>query len=594
MAETKAVVVEDGATPVALCEEGRVGRAVQERLLVEAGDYAVTHGLMIAPKDNAGRHGRARRYAVAPCSLVPTAFPRAAFELGRASQRAWLDLLDAVARDRDFLTTSLASTCTVDEFTANLMSVYDAAYAAKPQAYTEGTVFAIVRNDYMLHQPEGRAFKDCGIRHVEANTIAASLGALSTIISRMHRTLLQRVLRVPASVLDSHMPPIHVTSSLADGFKAAHDHYVADHRTDGKHPVVVAMIVQPNEFNAFDQRHLEFALLERHQLRMVRVSFADVHKYGRRDEHTGRLYIHFPQQTSSDGDRGASDGDSAAKKAKTEGQVQQQQQQSNRATERAQGEEEVVEVSVVYFRAGYTPNDYPSQAEWDARTQLELSAAIKCPNIALHLAGTKKVQQVLAKPGTLERFISGEDATTLRKTFAALYSLDPDDYSTSEGQQQGNDSTRETQHQQKEMASVDALLAEIQEHPELYVLKPQREGGGGNHYGREAANMLAGMAPSERLAYIVQSRILPPTQPALVMRDEPVGAPQQSTTELGLFGVSVRRRGKREAGRADSDAADEDHVEDNAGVLLRTKQAESDEVGFAAGFGVLDSPWLTD
>lgn len=42
-------------------------------------------------------------------------------------------------------------------------------------------------------------------------------------------------------------------------------------------------------------------------------------------------------------------------------------------------------------RAGYSPDDYPSPAEWDARLLIEQSRAIKCPNIAYHLTGTKKV-----------------------------------------------------------------------------------------------------------------------------------------------------------------------------------------------------------
>ena len=36
---------------------------------------------------------------------------------------------------------------------------------------------------------------------------------------------------------------------------------------------------------------------------------------------------------------------------------------------------------------------------------LERSKAIKCPSASIHLAGTKKVQQVLASPGKLERCV---------------------------------------------------------------------------------------------------------------------------------------------------------------------------------------------
>ncbi|KAB5529345.1 hypothetical protein DKX38_019426 [Salix brachista] len=61
------------------------------------------------------------------------------------------------------------------------------------------------------------------------------------------------------------------------------------------------------------------------------------------------------------------------------------------------------EISVVYLRAGYAPTDYRSEAEWRARALMEQSSAVKCPSISYHLAGTKKIQQELAKPSMLER-----------------------------------------------------------------------------------------------------------------------------------------------------------------------------------------------
>lgn len=61
------------------------------------------------------------------------------------------------------------------------------------------------------------------------------------------------------------------------------------------------------------------------------------------------------------------------------------------------------EIAVVYFRAGYAPQDYFGRAEWDARLKLERSTAIKSPSIGYHLAGTKKVQQVLAQEGQVSQ-----------------------------------------------------------------------------------------------------------------------------------------------------------------------------------------------
>ena len=59
------------------------------------------------------------------------------------------------------------------------------------------------------------------------------------------------------------------------------------------------------------------------------------------------------------------------------------------------------------------------------RMLLERSRAIKCPSAGYHLAGTKKVQQVLARPGVVERYVSDPDAARrIRDTFAGQYSLD--------------------------------------------------------------------------------------------------------------------------------------------------------------------------
>lgn len=57
---------------------------------------------------------------------------------------------------------------------------------------------------------------------------------------------------------------------------------------------------------------------------------------------------------------------------------------------------------------------------------MERSLAVKCPDIGTHLAGTKKVQQVLARPGILERFFPEEPMVVeqIRATFAGLYTLD--------------------------------------------------------------------------------------------------------------------------------------------------------------------------
>ena len=70
-------------------------------------------------------------------------------------------------------------------------------------------------------------------------------------------------------------------------------------------------------------------------------------------------------------------------------------------------------------------NDEIVLQDWNAYLDMERSLAMKCPDISYNLAGTKKVQQVLAEPGMLERFISDpEEIKQIRSTFTGHYSLD--------------------------------------------------------------------------------------------------------------------------------------------------------------------------
>ncbi|XP_076061733.1 glutathione synthetase-like isoform X3 [Oratosquilla oratoria] len=215
------------------------------------------------------------------------------------------------------------------------------------------------------------------------------------------------------------------------------------------------------------------------------------------------------------------------------------------------------EVAVVYFRAGYEPAQYHTDVEWDARLLIERSLALKSPTISYHLAGTKKVQQELAMPGVLERYISEEESKLLSQLFTGLYSLDL--------------------HPEGDKAVEMAI-----EYPEKYVLKPQREGGGNNIYGEEIRTVLKRVQhSSEREAYILMDRIRPPILSNYVVRPhEPVKL-IDVVSELGIFGVIIGTK-------------DKIMVNKNAGHMLRTKMSTVNEGGVAAGQGGLDSVYLTD
>jgi glutathione synthase len=365
----------------------------------------------------------------------------------------------------------------------------------------------LFRSDYMVHVDPSES--QPSVKQVEFNTIASSFGGLSSKVSGVHKHLLA-IDAYPESlsniVNESTLPPSTSVPGLAAGMAKAHEAYGKS--TSGL-PTCVIFLVQDVERNVFDQRHLEYALNANHDVRVFRLPFGRVLKDTKVD--SNRKLIYTPPSTP----------------------------------------QKQYEVSVVYLRAGYAPTEYADQAAWDARLQLERSAAIKCPSVLLQLAGTKKVQQVLATPNSphLKRFLPDDKkAAEVLKTFASIYPLD------------------------KSEAGLEARkLATNPETAVRYVMKPQREGGGNNVYRKAIPGFLKDLPDSHWSAWILMEMIEPPAQSNVIFRN---GESQKGGVicELGRYGACLWRKGERDGQREILESFD-------AGYLLRTKGDSSEEGG---------------
>lgn len=353
---------------------------------------------------------------------------------------------------------------------------------------------ALIRSDYMLDQREDGS---SSLKQIEINTISVSFGGLSSRTPDLHRHILKAAGRVEDSrrVLDNN-PAVGLAGAIAKAWELY-----------GSEKAVVMFLVEEVQRNIFDQRIVENELWKRN-IRTVRKRFDDVSTSGFLDPEK-RLFV---------------------------------------------GSQEV---AVVYFRNGYMPDNYVSEQTWDARLLMERSLAVKCPDISTHLVGVKKVQQVLARPGVLERFFPEEPDVVeqIRATFAGLYTLDMGP----EG---------------------DRIVAMALAAPDRFVLKPQREGGGNNIYGSEICQVLESLkGSSERTAYILMDKIQPaPVRNYLLRRDAPLQI-SNCLSELGCFGVYVRQ-------------GPNTLMNECVGHLLRTKSSEHSDGGVAAGVAVLDNPIL--
>lgn len=397
--------------------------------------------------------------------------------------------------------------------------LYESYKAAKTIGITQPLSLGLFRSDYIVHKDEP-GFKGEGsaaIKQVEFNTVSVSFGALSSKVSQLHTYLAEsnaygpsgKNLQGKTSVSDS-------LTKLADGLAVAQKEYLKENPAKGK--VVVLFVVQPGERNVFDQRHVEYSLYENHQITSYRITLDKIRA------HT---------------------------KLVKEGDVQ-------KLIYTPTGEE----VGVVYYRSGYAPTDYPTEEEWEARTYIETSHAIKCPTLLTQLSGAKKIQQILTTKEQLATFLpdeaadkSSEELDLLISTFVKLYPMD---------------------------TSPEGLVARklAVEEPHRFVLKPQREGGGNNVYKENIPQFLQDLPEEQWGAYILMELISPPEFENKILRAGEVYL-GGVVSELGVFGTILWNS-------KTSDIISNEQ----AGWLLRSKFQSSNEGGVAAGFGCIDSVYL--
>ncbi|KAI0331124.1 glutathione synthase [Cubamyces sp. BRFM 1775] len=480
-------------------------------LTLLATTYALSHGLVYLPP--ADVQPPVPTSAIhAPLALFPSPFPRQKFELAKKLQRDYNDLYARVALDEEFLDRVMGAeqgVGRVDEFTGQLWRLWK---RLRDQGIQQTRHLGLFRSDYLLHTPskEGAPLE---LKQVEFNTISSSFGALSENVAKLHRHLLATTEYFNSSPLLKleNLPPNDTIAGLAEGLAAAHKAYDSP-------SAWILFVVQDGERNVFDQRWLEYELLEKHSIRVVRQTFEQLAVSAEVVPTSRILRLRLPGVLP----RGA----------------------------------ESVEISTVYFRAGYTPKDYPTPAHYETRYLLESSVAIKCPSIQLQLAGGKKVQQVLTQRGAFRVFGSIDDQ--LRASWMGMWGLDED----------GDEGVRRARAQAQNL-----------------VLKPQREGGGNNVYKDDIPPFLDALPPQEREAWIAMELIRTPEGLGNYLVRAGGGTAgavkAEVVSELGIFGWALF---------GPHSVIEEKEV----GWLLRTKGKESNEGGIAAGFSVLDSLVLVD
>ena len=499
--------------------------------------YCAAHGIALAPPDVKLR--TQGLVLLAPVSLRPCRVPRQAFRGVEALSHSINHMVDAVARDHDFLMQTLQGVASQDPFTASLLDLL-------PLCDPAGVQLSVIRSDYMLQESSGM------FKQVEVNTVASSLAGLGHRVAQMHQYLegkREQEGRSPGLLVEPTEPWRVVSQCMAtthqrfvqqygSGVDAAAKEVVAAESQDQDVEVlgtVLLYIVQPVERNMVDQKDLQFHL-EDLGVQVIRRTLKEV-------QETAILvgphkHLMVPVPASDDPHRKL-----------------------------------FYRVSVVYFRAGYTPTDYPTEEEWKARALLQSSSAVQCPTVAVQLAGTKKVQQVLGKREVLRRFLDQsspdleKQVDDMTSCFMGMYALE--------------DSDEETL----------CALQRAVENPDDFLLKPQREGGGNLVYGEDLRTRVSkalqshqqGTKKAEELGveFTLMERIVPVCNPNGVFLREGQLFEAPTISEIGIFSCILSEGATK-------------LVDEKAGYLVRTKTVGTQEGGMATGASCVDSLSLFD
>ncbi|CAD8124392.1 unnamed protein product [Paramecium sonneborni] len=213
------------------------------------------------------------------------------------------------------------------------------------------------------------------------------------------------------------------------------------------------------------------------------------------------------------------------------------------------------EIALVYFRTGYTFDQYENEECWNIREMIELSKALKCPSLNTQLVNFKKLQQILLDESQIQKFLTKDESKLISQNYCKIWGFDNEDQD-------------------------EKLIEMIQKNPHDYVLKPQREGGGNNYYDDQIIPELLKLSPEQRTEFIVMERIKPIPRIGFMMRRGQLDI-QAVISEISVIGYFINE-------------GENILVNEVGGYLVRTKRYLDNEGGVAAGYAVVDSFMISD
>ena len=417
-------------------------------------------------------------------------------------QIAFNKIINKLSNDQKFLEEVLEPIAQTDNFVKKNLEI---SKKVLNYEHKQNIKLGIFRNDYMFDNIQNFLFL------IEYNTIASSMGTFSdrlkkfyTYFSKKYPEIFPKRAENSEYLLSGNDNIEKFAESMVEAVKLGFPQTYKEN--------IIIFVVQKIELNIFDQYSLSNELYDKYGIKTKRMTLNEIKKNCTQDEN-GNLLI--------------------------DGKI----------------------ISLFYFRAGYGEFDYPDEESWQGRELIELSTAIKVPDINTFLTTFKIFQYFLTKPNIMMHYCQNElIINDVLRFFGGIYYI----------RDMADDKKKE-------------LYEKIKNSPNEFILKPMKEGGGNNVSGENLKNIIpeGDNEPNDLLKNsIIVEKIKSNSHESMILKNEKINV-QNSISEFSIYGIILTNEKNL-------------YINKSVSFLVRTKNKDDLEGGVMEGAGAIDIPYLVD
>ena len=385
-----------------------------------------------------------------PMALYPSPIPKNLFEKIFFYQIAFNKILNKLSNDQPYLEQVLEPIASKNNFIQKLLEISKKSFAYEKKQKIKLGIF---RNDYLLDKDQKFLFLQ------EYKTSLDDFGSYTNILLNFYNYFNEKYPNVFAKYKgkEKEMPQNKgntiekISEAIIEAIKLA---FPQDYKTS-----VVVFITQ-KKFD-FDLQNLINELYDKHKIKSEKLSLSEINKKITKDEE-GNLKLNESK------------------------------------------------ISLIYFNSGDKEEDYPDEDSWKGRELIELSTAVKVPDINTFLTSFKVFHYYLSKPDIIMHYNYNDlIINDILRFFGGIYYI-PD-----------LDKEKQTE-----------LFNKIQSEPNKYIL--QSFSGKKNYLTGEK---LKSLVPSEELSNgIILEKVTPPEHETLIIKNEN-SVVESSVSEYSIYGI---------------------------------------------------------